>query len=180
MALPPQKFREIVFQILYSDELSQSTEDELVPFLMKQLTVTKLSVHKAYERAQQVVSKEKEIDGLIKKASKSYNFERIHPVEKNILRLGIYELFFDDSIPPKVAIAEGIRLGKKFATPESTSFINAVLDSLYQESLGLPVESERVDAAFQEQQASEEAMRQAVEKELESEERHPPNDLSQL
>ena len=50
--------------------------------------------------------------------------------------MGVFELLFDPLIPPKVAIAEAIRLSRKFNTPESASFVNALLDHLYQESLG--------------------------------------------
>ena len=68
--------------------------------------------------------------------SLNYDFDRIQTVTKNILRLAVFELFFDPSIPPKVAIAEAIRLSRKFSTPESAAFVNALLDHLYRQSRG--------------------------------------------
>ena len=65
-----------------------------------------------------------------------YDIDRIHSVERNVLRLGIYELFFDPEIPPKVAIAEAIRMSKKFGTPESVSYVNAIMDNIYKRKQG--------------------------------------------
>ena len=82
---------------------------------------------------------EKRISGLdeqIGKASIEYAFDRIQVVERNILRLGLYEILFDDEVPPKVAISEAIRLARKFGTPEAASFINAILDNIYKLTLG--------------------------------------------
>jgi N utilization substance protein B len=52
-------------------------------------------------------------------------------VERNLLRLGAYEIYFSKSVPPKVAISEAVRLARKFASSESANFINAILDALY-------------------------------------------------
>lgn len=67
---------------------------------------------------------------MITEHSTSYEFERIPRIERNVLRLGVYEIMYDSDIPPKVAIAEAIRLTRKFATPESATFVNAILDSI--------------------------------------------------
>ncbi|HSX14156.1 MAG TPA: transcription antitermination factor NusB, partial [Chlamydiales bacterium] len=66
-----------------------------------------------------------EIDEKISLYSTDYAFERISLVEKTILRLGIFEL---ERLPPPIAIAEAIRLTRKFGTPESAQFVNAILD----------------------------------------------------
>jgi len=52
-------------------------------------------------------------------------------VDKNLLRMGVYELLFREDIPPKVTINEAVEIGKKYGTEESGSFINGVLDSIY-------------------------------------------------
>lgn len=140
MTIPAQKFREVVFQLLYSYDLGRGNEESIVDLLAKELAVSKKNVKSAQERAQLVTACLQDIDGMIAQASQSYSFERIQSVERNVLRLGVFELFFDDSIPPKVAIAEAIRLSRKFSTKESATFINAVLDSLYQSSIGKPVD----------------------------------------
>jgi len=128
MALPKQKFREIVFQLLFSDDFG--SDEEVITLLMSELAVSKKTVREAIEHKAQIETKQTEIDRLIAHTSKAYDFERISRVERSILRLGIYELLHDASIPLKVAIAEAIRLARKFGTPESASFVNAVLDAV--------------------------------------------------
>lgn len=127
MPLPIQKFREIVFQLLYAEGFSSSGEETAL-MLMAELKVTKRSVGQAREKAEKVREKMEELDQKIQEASKEYSFERISRVEKIALRLGLYEMLYDETIPPKVAIAEAIRLTRKFGTPESAHFVNAILD----------------------------------------------------
>lgn len=149
MAVPIQKFREIVFQMLYSYDIGGPSEEEIQELLMKELAVTRKTVKLAQERVDEVRSHLKEIDKLILKTCVSYEFDRIQTVEKNILRLGIFEMLFDDSIPPKVAISEGMRLARKFGSPESAGFINAVLDNLYKASIGESVDHKEIEQSTQ-------------------------------
>lgn len=150
MSLPQQKFREIVFQLLYSHDMARATENDMIPLLMGELSVTKKAVRTAQERTQVIITKQNEIDQLISEASHAYNFERIPSVERNILRLGIFEMLFDEDIPAKVAIAEAIRLARKFGTPESASFVNAILDNLYKKSTGQATNTSDLDKAIEE------------------------------
>lgn len=129
MPLPPQKFREAVFQILYAQDFS-GDEAEMIPFMMEELKTTRKAMAEAKARVDQILAKLPEIDDRITAASTEYSFERISRVEKTILRLGLYELF-DPDLPPKVAIAEAVRLCRKFGTPESAQFVNAILDGVY-------------------------------------------------
>lgn len=130
MALPPQKFREAVFQILYSQDFVLGSE-EIIPMMMEELKTTRRTMIDAADKVAHILVKLPEIDEYITSASTEYSFERISRVEKTILRLGLYEIFFDESIPAKVAIAEAIRLCRKFGTPESSQFVNAILDGVY-------------------------------------------------
>jgi N utilization substance protein B len=132
MPLPPQKFREAVFQILFSQDFG-SASDEMVSFMMEELKTTRRTMTDAQIRVDQISAKLGEIDPVITSASTEYSFERISRVEKTILRLGLFELS-DASIPPKVAIAEAIRLCRKFGTPESSQFVNAILDGVYKKN----------------------------------------------
>jgi transcription antitermination protein NusB len=129
MSLPRQKFREMVLQLLYSHNKSDATEKEITSFFMEKLRVTKNSVKEAIAYKSCVYDKIDEIDEKIKMTSFSYKIERISLVELNILRLGFYEILYNEKIPKKIAIAEAIRLCKKFATTNSVSFVNAILDS---------------------------------------------------
>ncbi len=135
MALPVQKFREIVFQILYSTDFPDPEAEETALMLMAELKVTKRSVLLARERVGYIKEKISLIDEQITQFSTEYSFDRISRVEKNILRLGVYEMLYDASIPSLVVIAEAIRLTRKFGTPESAQFVNAILDRLYKSSM---------------------------------------------
>jgi N utilization substance protein B len=130
MPLPPQKFREAVLQILYSYDFESSAE-EIIPFMMQELKTTRKAMFEAEARVKQILEKAPEIDGKISLASTEYTFDRISRVERTILRLSLFELLFDKNIPSKVVIAEAIRLCRKFGTPESSQFVNAILDGVY-------------------------------------------------
>jgi N utilization substance protein B len=179
MALSQQKFREIVFQILYSQDLGQPDEALMTELMMAELAVSKKNVRSAQERVQLIRKRLPEIDPLIASVSTSYDFDRIQTVTKNILRLAVFEMFFDDQIPPKVAIAEAIRLSRKFNTPESASFVNALLDHLYQASLGGPVDPQQLAQLSQalmqsEQIASDAAREQPLDKAEKDERKEGP------
>lgn len=137
MPLPPQKFREIVFQLMFCAAFDCEALDGTALMLMNELKVTKRAVLDACDRARQVLSRLDEIDEKIRAASNEYQFDRISSAEKCALRLGFYEILFDSSLPNKVAIAEAIRLTRKFGTPESADFVNAILDTIYKHELAL-------------------------------------------
>lgn len=92
MPFSPQKFREIVFQLLYSDDFGGCSE--VAEMIMAQLCVTKKIVREACAVKDKIVEKRDEIDVLIRKHSESYEFERIPRIERNVIRLGTYELLF--------------------------------------------------------------------------------------
>ena len=84
---------------------------------------------------QGVLKNQEEIDKMIEEHAPEWPLEQITTVDRNILRIGIYELQFDNDVPPKVAINEAIELGKAFGGPSSGKFINGVLGTIYREML---------------------------------------------
>jgi N utilization substance protein B len=69
-----------------------------------------------------------EIDDRIRKYSDNYDFHRISAVDRNVLRLAIHEMLHRDDIPPVVSINEAIELAKTFGGPDSSRFVNGILD----------------------------------------------------
>lgn len=136
MALAPHKFREIVLQLLYSQDLGHSIEADNVYLISNELEISKKNVREAHEKVHQILQHLTELDDQIRSVSTSYDFPRIQIVTRNILRLALFELFFDKQLSPKIIISEAIRLSRKFSTPESAAFVHALLDHLYQASLG--------------------------------------------
>lgn len=82
-----------------------------------------------------IISHKKEIDNIISKAAPEWPIEQISVVDRNVLRIGIYELLFADrkEVPPKVAINEAIEVAKNYGGPNSGKFINGVLGTIYRE-----------------------------------------------
>lgn len=161
MSLPAQKFREIVFQMLYSYDMGRATDENMVDLLCSELAVTKKSVKEAQSRVHKILENLEEIDALITKTSHSYAFERIQSVERNILRMSVFELLFDASIPEKVAIVEAMRLARKFSTKESATFVNAILDMLYKSSQGQAVDHNKLVLSAEELALIEEISKEA-------------------
>ena len=131
MGLPRKKFREVVFQMLYSHHFYLVDDVEFVPFMMKILKTTKKNVKEAYDRILLISKELSNIDEIIEKDAIDYKIERISKVELNVLRLGLFELLYDKEIPSKVAITESVRICRKFGSRDSAKFINAILDSEY-------------------------------------------------
>lgn len=83
------------------------------------------------------------IDKLIEKCAPEWPIDQITVIDRNILRLGIYELMFGnyDEVPPKVAINEAIELAKTFGSDASARFVNGVLGTIYRE-MGEPMKND--------------------------------------
>lgn len=91
-----------------------------------------------------VMAKQPELDLVIEKAAPEWPIDRISPVDRNILRLGLFELLFADrkEVPAKVAINEAIELAKQFGGDNSSRFVNGVLGAVYKE-IGEPGKEEQ-------------------------------------
>ena len=90
-----------------------------------------------------VIDKKTELDNIIVKAAPDWPLDKISLVDRNILRIGLYELLFSDrkEVPAKVAINEAIELAKAYSGEKSGGFINGVLGTIYKE-IGEPGKDE--------------------------------------
>jgi len=90
-----------------------------------------------------VIKNQDKIDPLIEKCAPEWPLDQVTIVDRNILRLGIYELLFEnyEEVPPKVAINEAIELAKSFGGESSGRFVNGVLGTIYRE-LGEPMKND--------------------------------------
>ena len=77
-----------------------------------------------------VISSRSRIDAIIERFSSNWKMHRMSGVDRNMMRLAVYETLFCDDIPVKVSINEAIDIGKKFGSQESGAFINGILDSI--------------------------------------------------
>jgi N utilization substance protein B len=72
-----------------------------------------------------------EIDAFIAENAINWAIDRMAVVDRNILRYAVYELLYEDVIPPKVTINEALDIAKKYSTPKSSAFINGILDNIH-------------------------------------------------
>ncbi|MBN2231738.1 MAG: transcription antitermination factor NusB [Deltaproteobacteria bacterium] len=78
-----------------------------------------------------VIAHRRDIDARISACSHNWKLSRMSYVDRNILRLAVFELLHCEDIPPKVTINEAIEIGKRFGDRESGAFINGILDQIY-------------------------------------------------
>lgn len=74
-----------------------------------------------------------EIDALIRSQAANWRLERMPPVDRNILRLAVYEMLYEQEVPKLVVVDEAIELAKKFGSEQSSRFVNGLLDGLLKE-----------------------------------------------
>jgi N utilization substance protein B len=106
--------------------------------------------------AEGVLKNKDKIDKFIEKCAPEWPIEQVTAVDRNILRLGIYELMFGnyDEVPPKVAINEAIELAKTFGGESSARFVNGVLGTIYRE-MGEPLKDDSSDKKLKNKRTEE-------------------------
>ncbi|XXF80514.1 transcription antitermination factor NusB [Myxococcaceae bacterium GXIMD 01537] len=82
----------------------------------------------ARELVEGVQAHRAEVDALIERHSHNWRLDRMSRIDRNVLRLGVFELKYRPDIPRKVTINEAVELGKNFGTEESSAFVNGLLD----------------------------------------------------
>ena len=133
---PKQKrqARIITLQVIYAHELNGSNLDDTCEFMLDKGDLPIVSVVKYGKQLSNLIFQHTiEVDKLIKNRSKNWNFDRITLIDKLILRMALVEMIYVDDVPPKVSIAEGVEIAKQFSTEDSSSFINGILDAVYNE-----------------------------------------------
>jgi transcription antitermination protein NusB len=82
-----------------------------------------------------VLENREALDSVIKKHAKNWDLHRMAAVDRNVMRLAIYEMIHRDDIPPVVSINEAVDVAKKFSTEDSGKFVNGILDKVKEELL---------------------------------------------
>jgi N utilization substance protein B len=134
MAGKRRKAREIALQFLY--QLEQTGAGDPAPFeadFWARHPVDDDVREFASSLVHGVMRQQTLIDKRIAESTEHWDLERLAVVDRNILRVAVYELLFEPTVPGKVAINEAIEIAKKFGTKESSRFINGVLDRIHKE-----------------------------------------------
>ena len=122
--------REAAIQFLYSNEVNEDTTPEQIEAFWKLRPLRADAQGFAKELVIGVLDHREAIDALLTEKLENYRLERLAAVDRNILRLAIYEIMFRDDVPKPVVINEAIEIAKRFASTESSSFVNGLLDSI--------------------------------------------------
>lgn len=128
--------RTVVMQSLYQWDFNGQDKDQLTSILEKNLKEFAPGLEdKDFSRnlVKGILDNLKDIDAKIKKYATEWPIEQITLVDRNILRMGVYELLYDSEIPPKVAINEAIEIAKKYGGESSGKFVNGVLGAIYRD-----------------------------------------------
>lgn len=128
------ELRENIFLLLFRNDFynldEMSGQSDMFFESLKDIDETNMKyIHK---RTFEIISKLTEIDSRINEVSKGWKIERMGKVDLTIIRLGCYEILYDEDIPVNVAINEAVELAKKYGTDESYSFVNGILGKLVQ------------------------------------------------
>jgi len=138
--------RSIVLQSLFEWDLNAIEKKQVIDVLdrnIEEFAPNKTDRPFMEKLLDGILSKQPELDLIIEKAAPEWPIDRISPVDRNILRLGLFELLFADrkEVPAKVAINEAIELAKQFGGENSSRFVNGVLGAVYKE-IGEPGKEE--------------------------------------
>ena len=149
-----QLFRTILLQTLYEWDVRGYHNEAIKSYLeytLGSFNDADESQEEALMTLQELVKKHTVIDNIIEKAAPDWPIDKIAITDRNVLRLGLYELLFGDHavVPPKVAINEAVELAKRFGGPKSNKFVNGILGAVYRE-IGEPGKDQSTKAKMPE------------------------------
>ena len=124
--------REAVVQTLYAQELGNDKAIEQFDELLKERKIKNKKAEFAKNLLKGVLEHKDEIDKIIKDHLIDWDFDRLDKIDKQILRVGVYELKYTDT-PFQIVIDEAVKIAKNFSEDKAKSFINGILDRVAKE-----------------------------------------------
>ena len=128
-----RRARIAALQALYELDCTKHKVEEALARLRAGETLAQEALSFSEELVKGVLQNKSELDALIKKFAPAFPPEQMSIIDRNILRLAIFEILFDDKTPFKVAINEAVELAKEFGSDSSPRLINGVLGSIITE-----------------------------------------------
>lgn len=127
--------REMALKILFQVDLVNSNVDEASSYTFQTENIMQENdpdaiIEFSLQLVKGVLYHLIEVDSLIKKHASHWSIERMTNIDRNILRIAIYEMIFVDNIPKSVSINEAVELAKKYSTESSFGFVNGVLGKI--------------------------------------------------
>lgn len=125
-----RKARELALQMLFQIDITSDRVEEVFFSFFASHKFKPEVVEFAQRVVRGSVEHREEIDRLISTTTKHWKMDRMATVDRNILRIAVYEFLYEGTVPKKVAINEALEIAKKYSTAESAQFINGVLDGI--------------------------------------------------
>jgi len=127
---PRRKARAIALQALYEVDAARHEVEAVLSRLLAEGGLSEENSAFVRELVSQVIQNKEEIDRNIQRFAPAWPIEQISVIDRNILRLAIFEILFDNKVSVKIAINEAVELAKKFGSDNSSKFVNGVLGSV--------------------------------------------------
>ena len=134
-----RKSREFALQALYQLNITKQDVTSLLPQFQKYFLPDGEPDEFLRRLVLGVLNHYEELDRLIEKYSENWSLDRIDVINRNILRMALFELLYCEDIPPKVTINEAVDLAKRYGSEDSGSFINGILDRIQNEIVRKPI-----------------------------------------
>jgi N utilization substance protein B len=125
-----RRARELALQMLFENDLSGTAPEEMFVQFQEWNQAAESTRDYAKKLVVGTLSHRKEIDALITRQADHWRLERMPAVDRNILRLALYEIRHEPETPAPVVIDEALEIAKRFSTPRSSQFINGILDGV--------------------------------------------------
>jgi len=128
--------RECALKILYQVELVHIPPERVIPSFWEQEENHPEDVRAfAADIVNNVRLRVEDLDRKISEYATNWQISRMAVIDRNVLRIGLYELMYAPGIPPKVAINEAVELAKKYGDTESSKFVNGILDKIHKKEI---------------------------------------------
>lgn len=125
-----RKARLAAFKALYAIDIGGQETEESIQCACEDASLSEPLREFAERLVRGVVFRKDELDKRIEELAKGYSVERLAAVDRTLLRLGAYELLYEQDTPPAVAINEAVEVAKRYSTAESGSFVNGILGEM--------------------------------------------------
>jgi len=125
-----RRARELAMQALFYMDANQDASSQMLERFCENFAPPQKARPFFLKLVNGVIKAKPQIDTLIERFSKNWSMQRMSRVDRNVMRIAVFEILFCPDIPPKVSINEAIDIGKKFGTEDSGAFINGIVDNI--------------------------------------------------
>ena len=130
-----RKARALALQALYEIDSTGHKPEAVLAYILAHEHLLEEDAAFFQELVSGVICNKEKIDQNIQNFATAWPMSQISPVDRNILRVAVFEIMLDDKVPIKVAINEAVELAKKYGTDKSGAFVNGVLDAVLKKTM---------------------------------------------